>query len=350
MLLPRTVDHAIVADLYRAILGRNPESDSVVEEHAKKGSVEKIAKDLLASPEYLSRQTYNFANHDLIGRFNILPRHSNSERAFRAGYITNFLGVATDVRYCGWTSEGVEGDVPVPGNFHASAVEWGAALRAVELSGETFTVVELGAGWGCWMVNTAFAAKRLGKNVLAIGVEGDEGHVSWIRTHAAINGLTGDEVRTDRSVAWGANGYAVFPRSEDSANAYGQEPRFFPTESEAQAFISADSDAFDILEAKTLESIATGIDRIDLLHIDIQGGEGPLVRASLDFLMDKVAYIVIGTHGRDIEGELIANLRSRGWILEIEEPCTLPLPLHLGGVPYADGLQGWRNPMLLPIE
>lgn len=344
------VDKAIVVDLYRSILGRSPESDDVIAEHASKGSVERIASDLLSSPEYISRQTYNFANHDLIGRGEILDRYSNKDRSFRPGYITNFMGVDTDIRYCGWTTEGVEGDLPVPGNFHASAVEWAAALRAVDLSRDRFTVIELGAGWGCWMVNTAFAAKKLERKVLAIGVEGDEGHVSWIRSHGAINGLTDNEVRVDRSVAWDKNGFAIFPRSEDSANSYGQEPRYFPTETEARAFAAVDPDAFDVLEAKTLETIAADLDRVDLLHIDIQGGEAALVRESLDFLAKKVAYIVIGTHGRDLEGDLIATLRGGGWILEIEEPCTLPLPLHGEGIPYADGLQGWRNPQLLPLQ
>lgn len=345
-----SVDASVVADLYRAILRREPESAEVVAEHAQKGSVERIASDLLSSVEYVSRQTYSFANHDLINRGEILIRHAQHERAFEAGYIVNFLGVKTNVRYCGWTSEGVEPPLPIPGNFHASAIEWAATLRAVDLSSASFTVVELGAGWGCWMVNTAFAAKRMGKKVLAIGVEGDEGHVSWIEEHASRNGFDAHEVRVDRSVAWGDNGVAVFPRSEDSANAYGQEPRFFKTVAEAEQFISVDPNAFDVLEAKTLEKIVTDLDRVDLLHIDIQGGEGSLVPASLDLLKQKVAYIVIGTHGRDIEGELIRSLRSEGWILEIEEPCTLPLPLLGGGIPYADGLQGWRNPSLLPLD
>ncbi|MCW2391898.1 hypothetical protein M2336_000283 [Sphingobium sp. B1D7B] len=344
------VNKAIVVDLYRSILGRSPESEEVIVEHASKGSVERIARDLLSSPEYIARQTYSFTNHDLIGGGEILARHSKKDRSFRPGYITNFMGVDTDIRYCGWTTERVEDDMPVPGNFHASAVEWAAALRAVDLSRDSFTVIELGAGWGCWMVNTAYAAKRLGRTVLALGVEGDESHVSWIKSHGAINGLTENEVRIDRSVAWGKNGFAIFPRSEDSANSYGQEPRYFPTETEARTFASVEPDAFDVLEAKTLETIAAGLDRVDLLHVDIQGGEAALVRESLDFLGDKVAYIVVGTHGRDIEGDLIMTLRNRGWILEIEEPCTLPLPLHGGGTPYADGLQGWRNPQLLPLE
>jgi hypothetical protein len=40
----------------------------------------------------------------------------------------------------------VEG-IPIPANWHADIAEWAAALRAVELAEETFTVVELGCGW-----------------------------------------------------------------------------------------------------------------------------------------------------------------------------------------------------------
>lgn len=116
---------------------------------------------------------------------------------------------------------------------------------------------------------------------------------------------------------------------------------------EAQQFVSCAGSSFDVLRAKRLQDICHDQDRVDLLHVDIQGGEAALIRAALPFLESNVAYIVVGTHGRQLEGDVISTLDQAGWILEIEEPCTLPLPLRFQRA-YASGVQGWRNPKLVP--
>ena len=53
-------------------------------------------------------------------------------------------------------------DMPIPANWHADIAEWAAALRAVELARGTFSMAELGCGWGCWMNNTGVAARAAG--------------------------------------------------------------------------------------------------------------------------------------------------------------------------------------------
>jgi len=97
----------------------------------------------------------------------------------------------------------------------------------------------------------------------------------------------------------------------------------------------------------SLAEVAAQHTRIDLLHIDIQGGEADLVAACLPLLGQKIAYLLIGTHSRAIEGRLFDVLLGAGWRLEIERPCQLQLK---EGVPFThvDGIQGWRNPALLP--
>ncbi len=96
-----------------------------------------------------------------------------------------------------------------------------------------------------------------------------------------------------------------------------------------------------------LADLAAEHPRIDLLHIDIQGGEADLVEGCLGTLGDKIAYLVIGTHSRPIEGRLFDALLRTGWRLEIERPAILSV---VGGTPSVtvDGVQGWRNPALLP--
>ena len=92
----------------------------------------------------------------------------------------------------------------------------------------------------------------------------------------------------------------------------------------------------------SLRDVMDGSSKVDLLHIDIQGGEFEIVEANLPLLADRVRYLVIGTHSRTIEGDLIRTLGTSGWELEVEKPCTFDLrhPRHSVVV---DGTQGWLN-------
>lgn len=51
----------------------------------------------------------------------------------------------------------------------------------------------------------------------------------------------------------------------------------------------------------SLQDVIGAHTTIDLLHIDIQGGEGNLLENCLDTLLEKVAYIFVGTHSRKNE-------------------------------------------------
>ena len=105
---------------------------------------------------------------------------------------------------------------------------------------------------------------------------------------------------------------------------------------------------YDELPMISLAVASKDRERIDLLHIDIQGGEADLILDCVDLLNEKVAYLVIGTHSREIEGRIFAILRAAGWLLEIERPAILSLA---NGTPQVtvDGVEGWRNPRLLPV-
>jgi len=94
-----------------------------------------------------------------------------------------------------------------------------------------------------------------------------------------------------------------------------------------------------------LSEVIGSRERIDLLHMDIQGGEWDLVTRTLELLCEKVAYMVIGTHSRVLEGKLIDTLSTAGWLIEVERPAIISVD---SGLPQttADGVQGWKNPRL----
>ncbi|UPG71986.1 hypothetical protein MVG78_15840 [Roseomonas gilardii subsp. gilardii] len=62
-----------------------------------------------------------------------------------------------------------------------------------------------------------------------------------------------------------------------------------------------------------------------------------------------MAYLVLGTHSRQIEGEIFGmKLAAGGWMLEMERPAILHLH-ERGPHVTVDGVQGWRNLSLCPM-
>jgi hypothetical protein len=278
----------------------------------------------------------------------IIRRHAVPGLIPRVGYLTNYLGVIIDPKFVPTILTQRAGEVeaiPIPANWHADIAEWGAALRAVELASGSFTMIELGCGWGCWMNNTGVAARRRNLDVRLIGVEGDEGHVAFAREACTINGFDKPEVSLYHGIAAAEDGTALFPRQERAGVAWGLEPIFGASGARRDEAIRSGN--YDVLPMIKLADLAEPLGRIDLLHMDIQGGETDLITSCLSVLRKKFAYLVIGTHSRQIEGHLFDTLLKAGWRLEIERPAILSINAE-GPTVVVDGVQGWRNPMLLP--
>lgn len=281
-----------------------------------------------------------------------MRRHAASDLEPSPGHLTNFLGVRISPKFFPTILDGRAGEVepiPLPANWHADIAEWGATLRAVDLAHETFTVLELGCGWGCWMANTGVAARRSGRVVHMIGIEGDEGHVEFAHEAMADNGFAPDQYTLHRGVAAATEGVALFPRVDHSGEVWGLEPVFGASEDERRHAVETGS--HDELPMVSMARVIGEHARIDLLHVDIQGGEADLVEGCLPLLSEKVAYMMIGTHSKQIEGELFSTLLASGdWLLEIERPAILDLTHDRGPVVRVDGVQGWRNLRLLPLD
>lgn len=283
------------------------------------------------------------ANFDALA---VIRRHALGDVQPSPDHYTNYMGVKVPPKVFPSFLEGHKGlveAIPIPASWHADIAEWGACLRAVELARDTFTVAEIGCGWGCWMNMTGVAARRLGLKVRLIGVEGDETHIAFAEETLADNGFTPDEIVLKRGIAAASNGVALFPRQHEPGEVWGSEPVFGATKAQQQAAIKAGS--HDVLPMIALGDLAGDQGRIDLLHIDIQGGEGDFIDGCLPVMNEKVAYVMVGTHSRQLEGRIFDAMISQGWELEIERPAILGLE---NGKPYVaiDGVQGWRNPRL----
>ena len=345
-----------VGILYRALLGRPPESVAAVEGYADR-SLTKAALDILGSEEFQrgrpgrpgAERTSPFyvyaASFDAEA---IMRRHAVVGLSPDPARLINFLGVRIDPAVLPSVLAGREGEVeavPIPANWHADIAEWAAALRAVELAEGRFTVVELGCGWGCWMNNTGAAARALGLPVRLVGVEGDEGHAEMARRSCADNGFTPEVVTIHRGVAAAQAGVALFPKGGAEGEHYGFQPIFGANKAQVKKALA--SGRYDCLPMIPLADILAVQGRVDLLHVDIQGGEADLVHGSRKALNAHVGYLLIGTHSRALEGQLCEDLLAWGWRLEVERAGLVHL--HTGApVMHVDGVQGWRNMRLLP--
>ncbi|HET7715278.1 MAG TPA: class I SAM-dependent methyltransferase [Bauldia sp.] len=339
----KRLDRSDVVAAYEALLGRQPESESVLDAHLRHGSFAELLRAIADSPEYamrMNRSPFFFYNSSFDVAA-VIKAHEDPARTPKAGHVVNYLGVAINRDFLPLLKDvpELEGP-PIPANWHADMAEFGAALRAVDLAHGRFTMIELGCGWGCWMNITGVAARRRGLAVRLIGVEGDEGHIGFAHKALATNGFAASDYVLHRGIAAARPGVALFPRQEHAGNRWGLEPVFGASEAEADAAVRGGR--YDRLPMISLEAAIGGEPRIDLLHIDIQGGEADLIRDCRELLSAKVGYIVVGTHSRQIEGRVMEDLLAAGWKLEIERPGVFSI---VDGVPVVtvDGVQGWRN-------
>lgn len=275
----------------------------------------------------------------------VVKRHAAADVRASEPYATNFLGVRIDPKFFPGMLDGLKGKVeplPLPANWHADLAEWAAALRAVDFARERFRVIELGCGWGCWLNCTGVAARRAGLAVRLVGVEGDAGHLQFAHEALQTNGFAPEEYRLLHGVAAASAGTALFPNHAAGLD-WSLRPVFGAGRREIARARASGSHC--VLEMIPLAALIAR-EPVDLLHVDIQGGEADLVRDSLPSLNAHVRRLVIGTHSRGLEGQLMDTLSGAGWVLEIERPAIFKLAQDGAPALMVDGVQGWANPRL----
>ncbi|MEB1530127.1 FkbM family methyltransferase [Xanthomonas sp. WHRI 7945] len=339
---------------YRLLLDREPENEQAIEAKLNLATIRDLRLTILGSEEYTGKrenpqktaQSPFFHYTSAFDAVAVMRSHAAKNPEPKPGYLVNFLGVAIDPKFFPTILSARAGEVeplPIPANWHADIAEWGAALRAVDLAGESFTMAELGCGWGCWMNNTGVAARKSGRKVKVIGIEGDGDHVQFAREALGTNGFADDEIDLRRGVAAATSGIALFPRQDVPGTTWGSEPIFGASEEQRSQAVEAGS--HDEIQMLSLAELLERYPRIDLLHVDIQGGEADLVEQTLSLLSEKVAYILIGTHTKQIEGRLFEAFTAAAWQLEMERAAIFDIA---DGAPRirVDGVQAWRNPRL----
>ena len=271
-------------------------------------------------------------------------------------YLTDFLGARTRASSLAVPQRVFAGKVvplPVPGDYHAEAIEYIGLLKSVEAARGQYVVLELGAGWGPWLVSGGLAARRKGiTNIRLVGVEADPQHYEFMRAHLADNGFNPDEHRLIKAAVGAEAGKARWPKIQDAANDWGSRPARVEGEwvdDHDQNYLGGllnefiDVDILDVTDILRLEPLW------DLVHVDVQGWELAVCRRAAPLLKERVRYVIVGTHSRKLDGDICDLFHREGWVLEHEKPTQMRFThgvKELESMNMADGTQVWRNPAL----
>lgn len=255
------------------------------------------------------------------------------------GFVIDFLGSKTRTSILPRNSVPATGLVegyPIPMNFHATQAEWGGSLRSVLEAETSFTMIELGAGWGPWMVSMGIAARSRGiTDIRLVGVEADESHHQWISDHFRDNGFDASQHTMIRGIVGPADGDAEFPVLDNPAEDWGARANYLSLPRTLRGVFARHRRPMVRLKCVSIPTLVRPLDHVDLLHIDIQGAEADTIAAALPALSAKVRRIVVGTHSRALEQRIRHTMTRHGWRPENDEPCVLT-----GAQPWT---RGWRH-------
>lgn len=271
-------------------------------------------------------------NHHPV--FNEFPRWSGKQTA--EGH-RNWLGILTRSEFSDrtWT--------PPPGitspalpSLSEEYFEWIDLLEAVHESSQRFTMVELGAGWGRWLMNAWGAIKQSGKmglEILLVGVEAEPQHFAWMQQHFIDNEVPESQSRLIEAAVSTQDGTVNFLVG-NSASHYGQSIVSRPYQG-----------PFEVREVRSvsLDSVLADIDSVDLLDMDIQGAEADVVESSRALLDARVKRVHIGTHSELVENRLRQTLGELGWHSNYDFQLKGLRVTPFGPVEFHDGVQSWSN-------
>ena len=258
----------------------------------------------------------------------------------------DWAGIRTRTGMLPWAPPELAGttsaDLPIPSDGYRSEAEEYVGL-AIALAGaqETFTVVEVGAGWAPWAVMGAVCARRAGKKPRCIAVEADPTKADWAAQHARDNDLSEDEFRLVRAACWHSEGTLRFPLldADDMGGAVTDQSEV------TMDYRGAHFPHVDV-PAVSLFSLIDDPIPTDLLHIDLQGMELEVLLPTLDAIEQHVRFLAVGTHDRYVEGTLQHTLLAREWALLMESPSTAifdGVKPTLAGFTVQDGNQFYAN-------
>jgi FkbM family methyltransferase len=242
--------------------------------------------------------------------------------------------------------------------------EWLDVLESVAEAGASFTMVELGAGFGRWLVNAVVALRRLDSDrpFRLVAVEAEPTHFKWIRRNLLDNAIDPSEHRLIHAAVAARDGWVKFQRG-DASGWYGQaiereDPaaklagpgsrliRWSRNTAANRLAVAPGARKVRRTRAVSLATVLAPLDHVDLIHVDVQGAEAEVLEAGAAELAQKVRRVHVGTHDADNEARLRTLFATLGWTCRFDYPGKGQSLTPWGPVAFQDGVQSWDNPVL----
>jgi FkbM family methyltransferase len=242
--------------------------------------------------------------------------------------------------------------------------EWIDLLESVVEAKGSYTMLDLGAGYGRWAVRAALAVQQYHQSLpfRLIAVEAEPLAFQWIALHFNDNGIAPSEhclihaaVCEIPQDVWY---YIRGPRNgpfDLGPNAWSGQRITKGYDTDSQSMNDGTYCGFKVkrhasgwrsvrVPTVTLARLLRDLDFVDLIDMDIEEQELPATHAAIHELNTKVKRLHIGTHGKEIESELRQLLSSHGWHCLADYSLFSTSETPWGIISFENGVQSWLNP------
>jgi len=242
--------------------------------------------------------------------------------------------------------------------------EWIDLLEAVVEARDSFTMVDLGAGYGRWSVRAGCAVRQYHSDLPfhLVAVEAEPLKFHWMHRHFEDNGLDPRQHKLVHAAVNKSSGPALFCIGGPVGSAFDLKPDEWYGQAltkehdiDGASRKAGEYYGFEVqlhesqwrsisVQGISLSEILEDEPFVDLVDMDIEGDELPVVAAAVAELDAKVKRLHIGTHGRDIEAGLRRILCAHGWRCKADYSLGGTHETDWGPIDFCDGAQSWVNP------
>ncbi len=256
-------------------------------------------------------------------------------------FIHDFLGVRTDPRFRAEFKADPPGhratNYPEPDwTYFEMIFVLESVIDSADAGRPSYSMMELGAGFGPWMAATHVAMRRLSaKPIHLTGVEMEPHRFDWIAEHLSNNGVRPSEHRLIHAAVSDREGEAAFQARSAPDLDYGLRlSRRDP----------GGPDDPGRVRCVGLAALLDATETVDLIHVDVQGEEWRTLRPVAEVLTEKVRRVIVATHSRSIHRKLRRMFVDAGWQCRWDFRLRKRERTEFGDVQFLDGLLAFVNP------
>ncbi|MBD3868157.1 MAG: FkbM family methyltransferase [Acidobacteria bacterium] len=253
-------------------------------------------------------------------------------------FCVDFLGVRTDPGFRSFFKPTPKGNLetshPVPDQTYFEYICLLDSIAAA--AGPVYTVLELGAGYGYWLVSASRALSlRPDLTPRMVGVEMEATRFRRMQEHFRNNGLNPEAHTLLSGAISDHDGTASYRVDENEGEDYGLSLDRLHS---AKKVVP--------VSCMRLGPILNQQDQVDLLHMDLQGEELKVIRDARAEINSRVRHLIIGTHSVSIHRGIRKLLLEDGWCLRFDYMGKGERRTEFGTILFVDGLLAAQRPAL----